>query len=189
MKLKKKTIYPSKTTLNLVIKERSANHSQKLVAGLLIIFIVLATFCKFAVIDPLSAAKKAESDASKLQSQLEVMLVNNSGYQVLKDEYERYFAINPFDGKIVNSMELIGLIEAKIMSAAKVESISFEKDTLSVVMRDIDLDQASVIYESLYQSELVSSVALYAAATIEDEISSIAITIVFKTEGDEPDAE
>ena len=186
MELKRKQ-YPTKTTVNLVIREKTAYQISRGLCLLAIILVLVGLFSKFAVSDRLAAAFRAEAAAAEAERYLAQLQENNSGYEALRVEYARYFSsdVNEASGS-ADCMEVLSLVESKLMKSAGVASAVFSQNVLTVQLTGADLDQASGILADLYQSPLVSTVEIYTAATENEDPgqrSSITMTIALMPEG------
>lgn len=184
--------YPTKTTVNLVIRERSKYPFPRMVAVLAAVAVVVGLFCKFAVLDRFSAAGLAEQEASAAERHLADLQASNAEYETVRVEYARYFS-DELTGDIpavADYMEVLQLIESKLMSRAGVSSATFSGNTLSVQLTDITLSRASEILADLHGSKLVESVQIYTADTEEQtsgQRATVAMTITLAAQGgDEP---
>lgn len=178
----KKQTFPSKTTLNLVIKERPSNYSKRLVIYTVLGVLVLAAFAKFAVIDRIADASNAWAETNREVSRYEQLIQDNAEYTAVRAEYEKYFTSIDSDVTYADCMDVISLIESRLMNAANVQSLAVSDNTLTAVLTGITLEDASVIVNSLYENELVDSVTLGTAGTAPGG-SSVSITIRLAAKG------
>lgn len=161
------------------MRTRKKDYYPKLIAASVIFVILLAIFCKFAVIDRLDTARVAEQNVKKQTQKLDDLIFANQDYSEVRTEYEQYLVKNSTLGDSVDCMEVVALIEKELMKSAKISSVTFSSNVISVILEDINLEQASVILQKLYENELVSMVQLYAASSTseEPETASISMTI------------
>ena len=178
---KKKLNYPSKTTLNLVMKEIAPDYVPKLFAAVVIFCVALTAFTKFAVLDRFEADREMQSQLRAAQTELRNLRAQNAEYEMLRAEYAKYFAIDLTSVVVADVTDILDIMETELMPAAIVNSATFSGTTLSVVLSGIDLDGASGILASLYETNVVSSVQLYAANTTEAVETAVTMTITLKT--------
>ena len=177
MVLTKKKKYPSKTTVNLAIRERSPRRISRVVCFLAILAVLVGLFSKFAVIDRLSAANQAQADAARAQALLNQLLANNSDYESVRVEYSRYFSADLTENgaAAVDCMEVLELIESRLMPRAGISSASFSGSQLSLQLVDLDY------------SPIVAGVELYTAdagdALAPSADTSVSMTITLIPEG------
>lgn len=186
--------YPTKTTVNLVIRERSKHSFSRIIPILAAVVLVVGLFCKFAVLDRFSAASRAEQEAAAAEGHLADLQASNAEYETVRVEYARYFS-DELTGDIpavADYMEVLQLIESKLMRNAGVSSATFSGNTLSVQLTDITLSRASEILADLHSSKLVESVQIYTADTDEktsDQRATVAMTITLAAQGEEVEDE
>lgn len=182
----KKQKYPTKTTLNLVVRERAAGSGVKFTAGIIVIVILAALFSKFAVIDILGRANDKQNELKDLKSQLAVYQKENADYYDLSEQYEKYFtSISEGGVTYISFSEVMDIISKNLMRNADVKSISLSENKMSVVLTNTTLTDATEMLEQLYAIETVQSVQLYTAEDAADGSVSLSMTIVFNLDMDE----
>lgn len=183
MKLKQKQ-YPDKTTVNLIVREQSPREISRAACLFLILALSVGLFCKFGVIDRLSAATQAERTAAAAEQQLEQLRLANADYDPVQAKYQRYFSQELADGQTLSAdcMEVLSLLENTIMSGADVSSVSFSGTTLTVRLTGVGLNGTSDILAALSQSSLVTGVDL---STADDDAggSAVSMTVALSTKG------
>ena len=190
MVMLKQKQYPSKTTVNLIVRERTAHQVSRAACGIVILAVLVALFCKFAVIDRISAAARAEAAAAAAEQELAEYQRSNERFDEVRLEYERYFSsdLTGSGAGASDCMQVLGLMEEKLMPSAQVVSASFEKYLLTVQLAGIDLSQVSGILADLTESPLVESVEISNADTGEDARdarATVSMTIHLSAEGGE----
>lgn len=160
-----------------------------MVCFLAILAVLVGLFSKFAVIDRLSAANQAQADAARAQALLNQLLANNSDYESVRVEYSRYFSadLTESGAAAVDCMEVLELIESRLMPRAGISSASFSGSQLSLQLVGIDLDGASALLAELDDSPIVAGVELYTAdagdALTPSADASVSMTITLIPEG------
>lgn len=157
--------YPSKTTLNLMMKEKSPYPPSRLVAGLAAVILLILLLTKFAVVDRLNAAAQAERDAADAQQRLSSLQRETTAYDAVRTEYARYFSaqLTASSEAPATCMEVLALMESCLLPDAGISSLDFSGTVIQVQLTGTDLSRASGILARLYQSPLVSSVDIYTA--------------------------
>lgn len=179
----KKNVYPSKTTLNLVIKDRPPYYARAILLGILIGIIVIGAFAKFAVIDRISAANNLAREAETEQARYEQLVSDNAIFAEVRAEYEKYFTKVGDGASYADSMEALALIEKDLMTVGQLQSATLSKNELSVVLTGIDLEQTSSIVKALYSNPIVAAVSVSSAdTTVEGTYSFVSLSITLIAE-------
>lgn len=178
---KKGTNFPTKNTLNLCIIERKSGYVIKFVSALILLSLAIAAFTKFGVIDRITMDNAAWREVKAVQSQLDKVYQITNDYDIISTKYLKYSSVAQNKSLYIDCMDVIDLINVKLMTDVGVKSFSLSKNTLSAVLTGIDLNQASEILKSLYESELVSSVEFQTASSLDGDISSISMNITLNT--------
>ena len=181
----KKTAYPSKTTVNLVVKEKSSFRFSRVSLGLVLLVIAVGAFYYLAVRAPLQWAAEAESEAAAAEAVLAQLKEETTDYNAVREEYARFFSVTAGESGAADCMEVLELLETQLMPAAGVTSATFTGATLSVDLTGITLEQASGLIRTLTGLELVGGVQLSTADTGREETGAprLTMTIALNTEG------
>ena len=177
---KKQTVYPSKVTLNLAMREKSQFSPGKLIPLLLILVVLAALFGKFAVADRLSKMDSAQAELLSLQlrkASLEEAVV---GYDELSERYARYSVgwMTEDEQAAVSRMEMISLVEKELMPGSRVRQISAGGNILSVELSGVTLEDTAHFVQSLYQRPDVANVSVYTASTKDEPDAQAAVSLV-----------
>ena len=177
---KKRAAYPSKTTLNLAMKEPSQFRPQRLVPLLLVLLIAAGLFGKSAVADRLAKVSEAQARLSALEARVAELQTSTADYDQVAAEYGRYSVgwMTDEERSIVDRTELLDLIEAQLMPAGRVLRFTASANLLSVQLSGVTLDDTSRVVERLYQQENVSNVALYTATTEEQTGDNATVSLI-----------
>ncbi len=179
---KKATKFPSKTTLNLVIKEHGANYVRNTAISLILGFLLIVAFAKFGVADRISLANAAAKEAARARTEYNDLVAANAGFDQVQAEYSRYFS-GLTDVYYVNCIDALNLVEENLMPNATVKSVALSNNTLSLILIGIDLDNASNIVKVLKGNEMISTVSFYVLDATQDSPPSLSMSIVLKAEG------
>ena len=180
---KKAVVAPTKQTMNFVHHESSLN-LRKIAPLALILIVAAVLFTKFGIIDQLDKKVTANRDLSTKQEQLSILNAKLSGYDELAADYGRYSYgwMNENEVNTVDRMDILSLIQSKIMPKATVESYSINGNTLNLNLYGITLDQASALIESLEKIDLVESVSVKGASAQDGVEASIPMSIILTKE-------
>lgn len=193
--MKKSNAYPTKKTLNLMIREKGNSDLRILIPAVIVACVFLVLFCKFAVIDRLAEANRAEQAAEAAEAQLAAVVRELEDYDAVEAEYTRYFsdALRAADMP-QECMDVLGVMERSVMRWAEVESFAFSGNTLLLELNVSRLGITSQILNTLYQVPMVEYVSISTATDtswlhtitpqIEDEdegtISTVILTITLR---------
>ena len=186
-KLPKKNavVVPSKKTMNFVHHQSSFN-LKKVLPVVLVILIVAAVFVKFGIMDPLDKKTAALNELSLKQEQLASVNAKLTGYDELAKEYGRYSYgwMNETEVNLVSRMDVLALIEERIVPAAIIDNIAVNNNVLTLNIHGITLEQASTMVKSLEESELVESASVYNAVAEEAEEAKMFMSIILTKEAE-----
>jgi len=180
---KKGPAVASKTTMNFYRRQSSFN-PKKMIPLILVLVIVAGVFVKFGVLDQLDKKVAAYAQLAEKQSQLAVLNTKLAGYDELYAKYGRYSYgwMTENEVNTVDRMEVLKLIENKIMNAAVVNDFQVSGNVITLNLSGITLEQTSNIVKLLEQDELVSSAAVYSASAEEAEEATIFMSVILSTE-------
>lgn len=186
---KKKRVYPVKTTLNLMVIERSSAQLKRYLPYIILYAVILAAFTKFGVADRIASVGRAEGMANDAESRLAAVNEQLTDYDEVKEEYTRYFSealgadseVMPLD-----VMEVLSLVEKHLMPKTNISSLKFAADSVTMELTDTGLDLASDLYAELTALPQVAAVSLYTANTggaasgAAREGATILLTVTFQ---------
>lgn len=177
--LNKRAVYPSKTTMNLAMREVSEFHPKRLVPLLIVLVIAASLFGKFAVADRLAQVGRAQAELSALQSQITQLERATAGFDRVAAEYGRYSVgwMSEEERALVPRTDMLAVMEEELMTAGRVLRCSAGGNLFSAEVAGITLDDASRVVEHLYARDGVENVSIYTATT--EENSGKAATVTF----------
>lgn len=158
---------PRKQTINLVQKQENDIKLSLFVPGVIIIVILAALFSKFAVVDRLVAANKAQAEAYRLQRCVEDAYKELEGFGDLRDEYAHYTwsGMTIEELALANREDVMNMIQNEVMRAAEVKSWTINGNQLSIPVSCPTLSQINAIAAQLEKNPLVSFCTVITAAT------------------------
>ncbi len=176
----KHNVYPTKTTLNLMIRERKQGDLRILIPCALVGLVLVGLFCRFAVVGRLTKAYRAEQSALQAEQELAQVQAALENYDQVEAEYSRYFSDALFSKDIPQEcMDVLAMMEQVIMGKAQVSSYSFSGNTLLLQLKMSRIGVASELLESLSHVPMVDYVSISTAA--EETTASITGDEVKKT--------
>ena len=177
---KKKLIYPSKTTLNLCIKEKSPLNPGKLIPLLILVLLLAVAFCKFAVVDRIQNTNAVQSELSALRSHRDGLKTYLEDYDDVAVEFSRYSLgwMDDSERVLVKRTEMLDLVESMLMPYSRVRSVSASGNTISITLSGVTLKDTSRFVEALYARDDVDNVTVYTASTNASQTTQAAVSMV-----------
>lgn len=167
--------YPSKTSINLVYKEK--NTGKNLAAlGLFALFMVaLAIFTKFMVIDQLAAVDAAAGLYNTRQQELAALQEANSVYDEVEYEYSHFGIGYLTDAELArhDRENMLNVIDDKVGISKGIRTIQISENTVTISFLTLELKDMSTIVSRLEESEYVSYVTVSKAATTDYTITYV----------------
>ena len=176
----KKLKVPTKTTINLVMKEETAGSVPKFIIGCIVVIIAACLISKFGVINILEKRDQAEAERNVAYSQYLAVEENLADYDEVMAEYRKY-SLDWLDAEsapsiygLVDRPEVLDLVSDVLMKRGNVESISISGNTLSVQMSGMTLDAISDMIVVLDSEPIVAGTYLSIAQTDEAREEALA---------------
>ncbi len=177
---KRQGSYPTKTTLNLAMKEKSSFSPVKLVPLLLALFALAALFGKFAVADRLAAVSRAEAEVAALRQRQTALEQATAGFEDLSRRYAQYSTgwMTEDEQTAVLRTEMLELVETELMPSAQLRRISASGNVLSVELSGVTLEGTARFVQNLYQRPDVTNVQVYTASTKDESGNQAAVSMI-----------
>lgn len=190
LKGSKGTQYPSKTSINLVAVEQSAELTPRTVVLVLVVLLLAALFCKFAVIDVMGAASQAESRVSAAQSQLSTLQASNADYSKVQDEYDRIgmSGLTGDERALVDRNRVIRLLEDTAAQLGYLQAVRVSGNTVELQFSDRSLNDVSLLMKRLEDEDIVSGVSVSMAKTDDKSDVVSVVTVQLQPLGSEAPA-
>lgn len=184
---KKASVYPKKTTINLVMKEGPATGASKTVLAVIVIIVLVAAVAKFGVIDRLNMVSAAEKEASNAEASYSAMKDYTSGFSALQETYGQYATggFTEAELALVDRLDILSLIEDELMSSAKIATVTAVENIVSVKLSGITLEQLSALLSRLNANDIVSYVVISSVDSTDSNnaVTTATMTITLKDEG------
>lgn len=162
--MSKRNVYPTKQSLNLMIRERRKGDLRVLIPWTVATAVLVGLFCRYAVIGRLAQASRAEQAAIQAEQNLARAQEELLAYDEVEAEYNRYFSDALFSRDIPQEcIDVLGMMEEQIMGKAQVTSYSFSGNTLQLQLHMSRFGVASQLIEALYHVPMVDYVSISTA--------------------------
>lgn len=187
----KKNVYPSKTTLNLAMREKSPFRFSKLAPMLAVLLILAGVFGKFAVQDRLSRLDRAREEAAALRQRKAELEQTLETFPAVKAEYDRYATgwMTEEERALVPRERMLCLIEGELMTGGQVLRFAAAGNTLSVELGETTLEQTGQLVQRLYEVPGVTNVSVYTASNKPKQGESGTVSMVITMEQGEKGAD
>ncbi|NCB32316.1 MAG: hypothetical protein EOM64_00295 [Erysipelotrichia bacterium] len=144
--LKKKAIYPEKTSVNFIFNEQKKTNRYAII-GFVLFMLALAVFVKFAVIDPMNKISAMEQRYNLDTAQLQLYQSETADYQATQEKYnsmsgtfmtadEKYF---------MQRMDMIQMLEDDLINDVPVQNMQITGNTITVNTGNTTLPTVSAL--------------------------------------------
>lgn len=159
--------YPDKRSLNLAIREHTANSPSRILPVAAVLAVLILLFAKFAVADRLLAVARAQAEVADLRQQLEALNTQNTDYDTVLSEYALYSSGWMSDEELwlVDRRTVFSLLEGSVLPSANLRSLTMSENSLSLDLTGLSLRDASEIVSRLKAREDVLNVNVYTAGS------------------------
>lgn len=166
---KKKKKLPYKRTINLAEHlEKKTNWLVAIPASILIIM-AACLFSKLAVVDRMNQVSEAQAKVAALQSDVDLLYAKYDELDSVTEEYAHYTysGLKEEEKQYFNRLDMVALIENRIMNKATVDNYQVKEDELIVPLRADSLETVKEIVADLEQDVLVNYCVMNSANTME----------------------
>ena len=179
----KKMVTTAKVTMNFARHKSEFNPVKVGVIALAIILVTLL-FTKFAILDPLQQKTDALAELSAKQDQMDILNAKLAGWDELQALYGRYSYgwMTENETNLVERMDIVRLLETKILPRARIEDFTISGNVLTVNLEGITLKQTSSLVTTLEQDPLVTSATVYKASNDDAEIKEVNMVVILAKE-------
>ena len=179
----KKMVTTAKVTMNFARHKSEFNPVKVGVIALAIILVTLL-FTKFAILDPLQQKTDALAELSAKQDQMAVINAKLAGWDELQALYGRYSYgwMTENETNLVERMDIVRLLETKILPRARIEDFTISGNVLTVNLEGITLKQTSSLVTTLEADPLVTSATVYKASNDDAEIKEVHMVVILAKE-------
>ena len=162
VKRRKAQVLPTKTTLNLAIKEKKELRLSRAVPAVLAVLAAVAVFGKFAVADRFAAAAAAEAAVDARRAELAAIRDSYADYAEVEHTYNQY-TYTGFDRTIADRLDVMSLLERDVYPVCTVRSQSIAGKSVSLTISGLTLDGISDLIARLEAEPMVARVTVSTA--------------------------
>ena len=176
--VRKGLISMSKQTMNLVYHE-PVFRVQKVLLVVLIAAVMMVTFVKFGILDPVNGRAEAYKQLAAKQEQYADARKRLEDYEEIASQYTRYSygLMTENEINLVNRMDVLKLVEKEIAPNGHIQNFAVNNNVLTVNMDGITLDRASNMVNRLEQNDLVTKATINSASAEDGVAARIFVSI------------
>ena len=165
---RKKTVYPTKRSMNLYFKVDRTTAPATAALYILFVLAILLALSKVIVYDPWVEKSQLEQEALALEQETTARMEQLQSYDEVLEAYLRSIPTQE-ELALVDRMEILDLIDSTVRSAATVTDVSITEDKVLLAFSDVTLKEAAALVSQLEQSPLVSSVQVDTAVSERED--------------------
>ena len=179
----KKSVTPSKNTMNFVHHESSFN-VKKLIPVIGVIVVIAAVGVKFGFLDQLDKKTRKYNELADRQSIFASFEAALSDYNKTEEEYGKYSYgwMAEEETAIVDREQIMELLEETVQSRAGIKSIAINSNAVTLNLHGLTLEQAGTIVAELEESPIVNSAAIQNIKSVDDDLTEVTMSVVFAKE-------
>lgn len=162
LKKARKAVPPTKTTLNLVFKEKKELRLSRVIPAVLAVMVAAGLFGKFAVADRFAKADAAEAAVEARRAYLAEVEAGYADYDAVQATYNRY-TYTGFDRTIADRLDVMALLEREVFPVGTVRTLSIAGKSVSLTVSGLTLDQLSDLMTRLEADPMVAKVSISTA--------------------------
>ena len=167
-KSKKNTrAYPSKTSINLLYKEKETGKNLFSIFAFLVFMVLLSVFTKFMVIDQLTKENQAENAYRETERLLQAYIDANAEYSDVEEAYSHYGNDFLLEEELnrQDRVAMMQVIDEKVKVDSGILNIQITYNTATLTIEKTTLAEVSSLVAALEESPIVEYVAPSTAAT------------------------
>ena len=186
----KKVQYPSKQTMNLIVKETNYKQQIGLIIGICFLFVLGGSFIKIHVFDRFHRIQSQQKEYASITKQIEQLKEEIKEYSSIQEQYYLYTdaLLEKAERQEVDRMEILKLVEQCAFQKAKVTNILVQENQVTLTIRSKSLSKLSEVVSKFETNEFVSYVSVSTATSNKDESKGDVIAniiVELKNVGDE----
>ena len=175
---KAKTVYPSKTYMNLVAEDLRAPELRKAILPIILVVLLVVAFAKFGVYDFYDRVNQKQAELSKQSQTLSSLEVQLTDYDKILTEYESYETSRlSADEDVVSVSDALTLIDRFVAPSARIASVDLQGNTMTLSLADITLNGVGALVSTLDSQPIVANVAVATAATDQTTATDVVVTM------------
>lgn len=181
--LKKKPIYPTKRTINLIAQASPKVHRAREIVLFVAVVILIVIFGKFLVVDPLAATAQSTAEVQAANEQLTQLRARSAELAKASTEHDRYVVVGKTEEELslADRGAVFELLGTKIAGAAYLQSVKATGNTITVTCLGLGLQDVSNLVAELEKDKRVSYVTVSTTASPDKNQSSATIQILLRS--------
>lgn len=183
----KKTVYPTKRSMNLYFRVDRTTAPATAALYILFALAVLLALSKMMIYDPWTQVQQLEARALALEERSADQMVQLQDYSQILESYLRA-APTEAEQAQVDCIQLLDLIDGTIRPSAEISQISMSENRVVLTFSGVTLGEAADLVTQLEQSPLVTAVSVDTAASTERNQSLVEINVYFEAVQEEADS-
>lgn len=183
----KKTVYPTKRSMNLYFRVDRTTAPATAALYILFALAVLLALSKMMIYDPWTQVQQLEARALALEERSADQMVQLRDYSQILESYLRA-APTEAEQAQVDCIQLLDLIDATIRPSAEISQISISENRVVLTFSGVTLGEGADLVAKLEQSPLVAAVSVDTAASTERNQSLVEINVYFEAVQEEADS-
>ncbi len=176
----KKNDYPSKTWINLAMREKRQIDPKLAIPGIILVLLLVAAVGKFGVADRIAQLSVAERELDFVLKEKALLEISVADYEEVRSEYAKY-SINWMDDiekSLVKKTDMISLIDTQILVNSETRSITISGNTISAQLVGLDMEATSDLVDRLNARDDVSQVQVFSVTTEETVGDQVIVSIL-----------
>lgn len=181
----KRSRYPSKTSVNLIYRERSPYYLLKIAVACAVFSVALLAFSRFAVLERLYTVWRLETEAEQVESRVAHLVKTNEDYDEISREYQHYFFQMSEEQRAMSvpSREVMDLIRIELLPWVQVKSFNLSGKTLNIQFIGSGLGEISFLLDRIKQDPLVESLSMSVSnAELEGGGVAVSVTLILRVQ-------
>lgn len=176
---KKKTVYPTKHSMNLYFKVDKTTAPATIALYTLFVLVVLFAMSKVMIYDPLNEVKQLDTRVSVLETEAVSKLEQLKNYN---NVLEKYVRATPAAEELseVERMQILDLIDNTIRPTAKVSKVDISENKVLLTFFGVTLEEAGDLVARLDYAEMVTNVSVDTAISNQGGRSLVETHVYFE---------
>ncbi|MEG0321087.1 MAG: hypothetical protein RR606_02720 [Oscillospiraceae bacterium] len=177
---------PSKSTMNLMMKEKSTYSPGRVFWGLAVVILLSLVVGKFAVADRIGDIYDRQTALAEVVAENGRMAEEAADYEKIYEQYSQFSSgwMTEEEKALYSRVDILAILEGQLMEAGQVSRFSLAGNVLSVDFTNTSLGTASDLMSKLKEFPEVVGVELYTAnnQANQGESISLSMTITFQSQ-------
>ena len=160
-----KNTYPSKTTINLYVKEDKTSRPSTIILYVLFIAVVLLGIAKVMVFDVLQELEEQKMAYEKYKNQLVKYQEVLERYDDVAKEYNLYsYSYLTKEEMFCDRVEILKMLEETVLEQAQVNAITVSGNKVTVNLEGLDLEKTAQLSQKIQEYDIVTQVTVNEAS-------------------------